>query len=171
MSKRLIILIMFLCVNVCFAQDKKDIKAHPDFTGFWILQSVTVKPKSDADDAEYVDKRRRITQNETEFKIEIFDLINGRNIKQGELIYYTDGRGEHSGKLESKTKWDGNKIVTKSSDKTFHITYELSPDGNKLFETTVMKTKIAFSLNGKYQSTEEYKTIIKSIYAKSTENP
>jgi hypothetical protein len=155
-------------VVLCSAQDKVDSSQNkPDLTGTWELDQS--KSKSDRGSIPYGSVRLIITHTEPELKIMRRGNANGKNY-DNDSIFYTDNRGEtntsvfqtalniggarqdppKSDELESKTKWEGNKLVSQSS-----ITYvvsgysfivnqtvsrELSTDGKILTITTTMNS-------------------------------
>lgn len=155
-------------VVLCSAQDKMDSSQNkPDLTGTWELDQS--KSKSDRGSIPYGSVRLIITHTEPELKIMRRGNSNGKNYNN-DSIFYTDNRGEtnpsvfqtalniggarqdspKSDVLKSKTKWEGNKLVSQSS-----ITYvvsgysfivnhtvsrELSTDGKILTITTTMNS-------------------------------
>ncbi|HSE32527.1 MAG TPA: hypothetical protein VLA93_13225 [Pyrinomonadaceae bacterium] len=120
--------ILFLCTTAEAQNPKSQIK--PDFSGTWLLDT---KKSNTAGLTTSPDLPITILHQDPEFKMVLSSESNGQ-IKKHEFIYFTDGRGEEneatsvitsdpSGfkpedlrnkKTESKTKWSGNKIVTRS---------------------------------------------------------
>jgi len=132
--------ILLLCATA-EAQNKSTAKL--DFSGTWLLDAkksntggLTMRP----------DLPMTITHQDPEFKMVISSERNGQIVKH-EFMYYTDGRGEvneatsvittdpsgfkpedlRNKKTESKTKWSGNKIVTRSR-------YKLNVAGGSVIE-------------------------------------
>src|SRR4030095_3927 len=120
--------ILFLCAIVA-AQNTKS-TAKPDFSGTWLLDTkksntggLTMRP----------DLPMTISHQDPEFKMVIASESNGQ-ITKHEFTYFTDERGEmneptsvitsdpsgfkpedlRNKKTESKTKWSGNKVVTRT---------------------------------------------------------
>jgi hypothetical protein len=121
-----LVVILFLCA-IATAQKST---AKPDFTGTWLLDTrksntggLTTRP----------DLPVTISHKDPEFKMVISSELSGQ-ITKHEFVYFTDGRGEmneatsvitsdpsgfkpedlRNKKTESKTKWSGNKVVTRS---------------------------------------------------------
>ena len=164
-KKITIALIMLICVNICLAQNEKNAQTRPNFSGVWIFESEESNPKSNAklqNDGEI-----QITYNEPELKMTRVVKRDGDTILN-ELTYYTDGRGETHA-LQSKTKWDGKKILIKYPKDNTEVLLELSPDGNKLFETTTIKVTITIEMFGTKQ-TRTNKSVIKLTYLRKTTN-
>lgn len=116
------VLLLLVSVTLVAAQGerRKDGKNHPDLTGTWVLD----KSKSDfgpfqSSPVVKADVTLVISHREPELKITRRASLNGRSETQ-ELAYYTDERGEKNpsvfGKvgLESKTKWEGTRLVARS---------------------------------------------------------
>jgi hypothetical protein len=152
------LLFAFACAAPCAAQDKKkEPPARPDFSGTWVL---------DLKKSGYGNVRNPravtlpttlvIAHGEPEVRVtrkfpEAYSEERG-----GEIVYYTDGRGEKntlvgrdrvslSGTIESHTKWKGKRLVIRGTDylvafgdtNSFDFTerWELSADGNTLTQT------------------------------------
>jgi hypothetical protein len=136
-----IIVTLLLCGSAA-AQNSKA-TAKPDFSGTWLLDTkksntggLTTRP----------DLPITISHQEPEFKMVISSEANGQ-IKKHEFTYFTDGRGEENEATsiitanpaafkpedlknkvtKSKTKWRGDKIVTRSR-------YTLNVPGASLIE-------------------------------------
>jgi hypothetical protein len=161
-KRPLVFIFIVLTASLAAGQDSKtgaNKKAKPDLSGTWQLDSYeTSKGKSvKATDVVFM----IVKYQEPEIK---FIENNGRTDEQ-ELIYYSDGRGEEnpsgisvssvsrepdptqfSEKLASKTKWDGDKLVSRGllrrvvSGQIFRLEivkeWKLSSDGKTLNETT-----------------------------------
>jgi hypothetical protein len=149
---------VLLPVILCAAQGAKvktDGKGHPDFSGSWTLD----KSKSDFGpfrDSPVVkaDVALVIAHGDPALKMTRTMKREGRELTQ-ELNYYTDGRGETNPStlgrvgLRSETRWDGRKIVARSTLKrktpdggALEIEstekWELSGDGQTLTQTSVI---------------------------------
>jgi len=132
--------------------------AKPDLSGTWAFDRTrsNVAPRSVAN-AEI-----KISHHDPELKISTTITING-NAQQRELTYFSDGRGEtnpatqwisnrpdgnvpHPAETKSKTKWIGDRIVTRTTLRKMegiHMVEEeivdewkLSADGKTLTHTT-----------------------------------
>jgi hypothetical protein len=139
LKKILFLLIVILFVVPCSAQDKKDSsQPKPDLSGTWELDqsrsvsSVGSRPKRSV--------TLTISHKEPEIKFMRRGNTDGKEFNN-DAVFYTDNRGESnpsvfqtalgmggtsgssvkSDELKSKTKWDGNKLVSHSS-----ITYVVS---------------------------------------------
>jgi hypothetical protein len=139
----------------------KSTQTKPDFSGNWLLDSKKSSPgKSDKPDNPI-----RISHREPEFRITRTSESDGKTVER-ESVYFTDGRGETNPATallttnprdvkpgdvakeltKSKTKWSGNRLVTRSSLRLLvagHvIEYELidewrlSADGKVLTQTS-----------------------------------
>jgi len=154
MKKALSCFLLLALAVVCAARDdkKKESKPHPDLTGTWALD----KSKSDLGPFRdrpiaKADETLVIAHHDPELKIMRTLSLNGQE-QSHDLAYYTDGRGETNpatfggGEVKSKTKWDGEKVVAKSSTMRqtsqgavfIDVTdrWQLSADGQTLTETT-----------------------------------
>lgn len=156
MMKRIVLCVLLFSLGavVCAARDdrKKDAKPHPDMTGTWTLD----KSKSDFGPfrdrpISKADVKLVVTQRDPELKLTRTLSLNGQQDVR-EQTYYTDERGETNpptlgtGEVKSKTKWDGDKVVTRSKMTretqrgTFEIDttekWQLSSDGQTLTVTT-----------------------------------
>jgi len=132
-KKLILILCTMSCVVVCFAQDKK---SRPDLTGTWVRSSYKSNHRGQIENYPVT---LTISHNEPELKITRKRVVQGKE-KIADEVYYTDGRGEKneaqfqsalavgssptSGivqkgatdpQTKSKTKWEGNKLVSRSS--------------------------------------------------------
>lgn len=104
-------------------------KKEPDFSGTWLLDQ---KKSNDSGLTTRPDLPIKISHHEPEFRVTM-PTEKGGQIVEREFVYFTDGRGEtnqatsglttnpsaaHADRpktrvAESKTKWSGNKIVTR----------------------------------------------------------
>jgi len=114
------LLLFVLLSGIVFANAADD-KAKPDFSGNWTLD----KSKSDLGqfargNLANASMSMSVTYKEPEWKMVRHIDANGQNIAQN-YTYYTDGRGETnpgllgSAQVKSKTKWEGTKLVSRSS--------------------------------------------------------
>ncbi|HEX7297220.1 MAG TPA: hypothetical protein VF251_15820 [Pyrinomonadaceae bacterium] len=89
-------------------------------------------------------------------QININRVFKSKRYTQEEaLTYYTDERGEENTdtnqKVESKTTWDGDKIVSQSATRGFEdrfdgfrtVTWQISKDGNTIKQTTMIRSTIS----------------------------
>ncbi len=133
-------------------------QTKPDLSGTWAFDAA----HSNVTPASIVNAGIKISHHDPEFKVFRTITVNG-NEEQKELTYYTDGRGEtnpathwissspdaklpQSAETKSKTKWSGNRIVTRFSLRTtegIHVVeqevvdeWKLSADGKTLTLTT-----------------------------------
>ena len=143
---------VLLWVAMCAAQDSK---GRPDFGGSWTRD----RSKSDFGRLrDSPDAKRDVTllvsYEEPTLKLTRRTSFEGREERQ-ELVYYTDGRGETNPStlgrvgLKSQTKWDGKKIVSRSTltrrapdGGTLELNsiekWELSADGRTLTQTSTI---------------------------------
>lgn len=125
-------LIFGFIISLCASTNSQNSKspAKPDFSGTWLLDTkksnagaLTTRP----------DLPITISHQDPEFKMVTSSEVSGQ-IRKHEFTYFTDGRGEtneatsvitsnpsgfkpedlRNKTTESKTKWSGNKIVTRS---------------------------------------------------------
>jgi hypothetical protein len=143
------LLVLCLLASAAAGDDKKK---HPDFSGTWRIDRAksdfgefSERPLSKADATLVVEHR------DPELKIRRTLGLNGRE-EVKEFAYYTDGRGETNqatigvGEVESKTKWDGDKVVSEAQIRrrgqggTYELNvtqkWQVSPDGKTLTNTT-----------------------------------
>lgn len=140
-SISLIVIPFFLCATAAAQNAKSPTK--PDFSGTWLLDTkksntnaLTTRP----------DLPMTISHQDPEFKM-VISSESGGQITKHEFVYFTDGRGEmneatsvitsdpsgfkpedlRNKKTESKTKWSGNKVVTRSR-------YKLNVPGGSFVE-------------------------------------
>jgi len=153
------LLTFWLCGGAAARGDrKKGGQPHPDFSGTWRLD------KSKSDFGEFSDRPLSkadatlvVEHRDPELKIRRTLSLNGRE-ELKEFAYYTDERGETNqatigvGEVKSKTKWDGDRVVSEA-----HVTrrgqsgpYELdvtqkwqvSSDGKSLTNTTTISNQM-----------------------------
>ena len=149
---------VFLIAVCAIARGQGSQPAKPDFSGTWAFDPArsNVSPKSTANAG------IKISHHDPELKISMTVTING-NPQPKEFTYFSDGRGEtnpatrwistspdgntpHPAETKSKTKWSGDRIVTRYTLRTrmgIHISEEeiveewkLSADGKTLTRTT-----------------------------------
>ena len=121
---------------------------RPHFEGTWRLAKSSNR-KEPATEITLV-----IQHNDPEIKINRVYKSN-RYTREEALTYYTDERGEEnldtSQKVESKTKWEGNNIVSRSPTRGFEdrfdgfrtVTWQISKDGNTIKQTTTIRSTIS----------------------------
>jgi hypothetical protein len=105
-------------------------QAKPDFSGVWLLDQ---KKSNDPGLTRRSDLPIKISHHAPEFRVTIPTELNGQ-VTERDFIYFTDGRGETNPLTsfvttnpagikadelkkqvsKSKTKWSGNKVVTRS---------------------------------------------------------
>jgi hypothetical protein len=153
LSASLLAALLTLSLSVAAAgDDKKKVKSHPDFSGTWRLDhsksdfgAFEDKPLAKADSTLVVEHR------DAELKIKRTLSLNGQE-EVKEFVYYTDERGETNqatlgvGEVKSKTKWDGDrvvseaKVVRKSQTGPYELNvtqrWQVSSDGKTLTNTT-----------------------------------
>jgi hypothetical protein len=158
--KMLVLVLVNLAVAVSVtAQGNKSPK--PDLTGTWQLDA----GKSNAPDIGKRGETIKIVHAEPELRITRTFLANGQAISR-EFVYFTDGKGEtnaatlflafdprhkrpeelQSVSVKSKTKWQGDKIVIRTSTESrlerLRMQYlvvdewKLSADGKTLTQTS-----------------------------------
>lgn len=170
-NKKLILILWAMsCVVVCAAQDKKSsAQSRPDLTGTWVRSSYKSNHRGQL---ESYPVTLTVSHKEPELKITRKSVVHGKE-KITDGVYYTDGRGERNEaefrsalavgssptsaieqkgandpQTKSKTKWEGNKLVSRSSSSLeavghrFYIDTaqkrELSADGKTLTITTTI---------------------------------
>ncbi len=139
-----------LLTSAAAVGDKK--RARPDFSGTWELDRsksefglFSDRPLSKADSTLVVEHR------DPELKIRRTLGLNGQE-EVKDFAYYTDGRGETNqatlgvGEVKSKTRWDGDEIVSEARIKRrgqggayeLKVTqkWQVSSDGKTLTNTT-----------------------------------
>ena len=137
-------------------------KSKPDFSGRWLLDQ---KKSDDSGLTTRPDLPIKINHQEPEFRVTRSSERNGQ-IVEHDFIYFTDGRGEENEATsllttnpsgvksddlknrvtKSKTKWSGNKIVTRAllrMDVAGHFVefeqveeWKISEDGKVLTQTS-----------------------------------
>jgi hypothetical protein len=139
---------------------QKTAKPKPDFTGTWLLD----RTKSNIGPPLLTDQPLKIVHHDPELRVIHRVQNNGQSVEK-DFVYYSDGRGEtnpttmylstgtdmnkpRSDKdvTKSKTRWDGNKLVTRSTLSSiigghsleFDIVdeWKLSKDGKTLTQTS-----------------------------------
>lgn len=144
------------CTVLCLAQDvsqKSASQSKPDLSGTWELDKSKSKLGKKMGGITLI-----ISQREPEIRMIRKSTLDG-NVKNQELIYYGDGRGERnptpvrdelteSDFIETTTKWEKNKLVSKaiylrkSPRGSFEMEvtnqWELSSDGTMLTNTTTI---------------------------------
>jgi hypothetical protein len=150
-KKVMISLVVISCIVLCIgsnAKSKSQKKGPPDLTGIWKLDKSKGHynrlsgPKTDTD----ADLILTISHVEPEIKVIRKLIREGQERILQELIYYSDGKGETGYALvaplegKSKSKWDGNKLMTKFTARGKEIyeviqEWSLSADGNTLTQT------------------------------------
>jgi hypothetical protein len=152
------------------AQAKQKIaKTKPDFSGTWQLDTA----KSNVGPSVTSDQPIKIIHHDPELRITHFLQINGQSTEK-EFVYYSDGRGETNPRImffttgtdlkkpgndkdltNSTTKWNGDKLVTRSSfrnivrGRSLEIDvideWKLSKDGKTLTQTSRTVFRIEMS--------------------------
>jgi len=137
-------------------------KSKPDFTGTWLLDQ---KKSNDSGLTTRPDLPIKITHQEPELRITRSSEKDGQVVEHN-FVYFTDGRGEENEATQllttnpssvnaddlknrvrkSKTKWSGNKIVTRAllrMDVAGHFVefeqvdeWKISDDGKVLTQTS-----------------------------------
>jgi len=145
-------------------KQKADAAKRPDFSGRWILdvkksafgkgmpvekiqEKIARKEGTDKENVSYAD----LNIEHREPELIVMEGQSDPSNRRGE-IYFTDERGETNtislvGLVNSKSKWDGKRLVTtvfrktapgkKSDTIVARTTWELSKDGNTLTKTVV----------------------------------
>ena len=151
-----ILSILWIAANGLPQDGKSKPAGKPDFSGTWVFD----KSKSKLGQLERTPLANAavtlvIAHKDPELKITQKASLNGQD-RTLDLVYYSDGRGETnppllgSREVKSKTKWDGNKLASKSTtqidmgrggygDTAFidtSVKRELSEDGKTLTITT-----------------------------------
>ena len=160
--------------------------SRPDLTGTWVLVEDGGKRTRKSAPAPENEIRLEVVHREPELKIIRRTLSDGREAVR-ESVYYSDGRGEtnlgpgittspadaREDVLKSKTRWDGDKLVTRTTIQQnvradgliFHIIDEwrLSAVGRILTRTS--KTKIengnVFSSTAIVPGPAEFKSVFR----------
>lgn len=153
----LLLLSAFVCAAPCAAQEKKkEPPARPDFSGTWVLD--LKKSGYQVRDPRAVTLPTTLVITHGEPEVRVTRKFSGAYSEErgGEIVYYTDERGEKntlagsdrvslSGTIETHTKWKGARLVIRGTEylvafgdaNTFDFTerWELSADGNTLTQT------------------------------------
>ena len=120
-------------------------KQKPNFSGIWIDGETTLKIKIEGP---------KLTMKRSSRTKEAFLVYGVRQhfTDTYEMVYYTDGRGEtqKTSKAKSITKWEGNKLVVRTSSiltskgDTAEIdvtdTWEVSKDGTELMLSSAFRS-------------------------------
>lgn len=158
LSASLLTVLLTLCLFAVAAAGDDKKRSHPDLSGTWRIDKeksdfgeFSDRPLSKADATLVVEHR------DPELKVRRTLSLNGQE-EVKEFTYYTDERGETNqatigvGEVKSKTKWDGDRLVSEA-----HITrrsqtgpYELnvvqkwqvSSDGRTLTNTTTISNQM-----------------------------
>jgi hypothetical protein len=173
----------------------KGINDRPNFSGDWILNVTESKydsPSSNQLIAADAGVITRIVHNEPEFRITLINSASGA--VKSEFPYFTDGREvqipTRAGLEKSKTKWDGDKLVTKGKllqgkpppppklekgqkiaghgtfdDPEIKTEWFLSPDGQKLTEKLQITSRLRMTMMGQ-ESVHETKSLFVKVYDK-----
>lgn len=166
MLSRLIMKCAILCFAVAafafpISGQSKPAKAKPDLTGTWLID---VKKSNSVGLTSRPDLPIKISHQDPELRITLTSEANGQ-LGERQFVYFTDERGEENEatamlttnpgapprdpqkeRTKSKTRWSGNKIVTRSLLQLqaggrvveFDLVEEwkLSSDGKTLTQTT-----------------------------------
>lgn len=161
LSASLLTVLLALCLSAVAAagdDKKREGKSRPDLSGTWRIDKArsdfgefSERPLSKADATLVVEHK------DPELKIRRTLSLNGQE-EVKEFTYYSDERGETNqatigmGEVKSKTKWDGDRLVSEA-----HVTrrsqtgsYELnvvqkwqvSSDGKTLTNTTTISNQM-----------------------------
>lgn len=150
----LLTLLLTLCLLSSAAAGDEKKRSHPNFSGTWQID----RAKSDFGEfserpLSKADSTLVIAHSEPELKIKRTLRLNGQE-EVKEFTYYTDERGETNqatlgvGEVKSKTKWDGDKVVSeahverKGQGGTYELNvtqkWQVSSDGKALTNTTTI---------------------------------
>jgi hypothetical protein len=150
-------LLLALCLLASAAAGDDRKKSHPDFSGTWRID----RPKSDYGEwwdkpLAKADSTLAVEHRDPELKIKRTLSLNGQE-EVRDYAYYTDERGETNqgifgvGQVESKTRWDGDKVVSeahverrgRSGPYTLDVTqkWQVSSDGKTLTNTTYISNE------------------------------
>lgn len=163
-------LLICLCATLCLAQRKKsNEQTRPNLSGTWILSPSESKVPG-FNIALANDSVTEIIYREPELRIITKAKEDKGDTSISELVYYTDNRGETNpsgAKTDtSKTKWEGRKLVSKFKDEGKKTEWELSPDGNKLTRTTIIKNSVTIRILGEERTTTN-KSEIRLVYTRT----
>jgi hypothetical protein len=139
---RLVILLFTLFASV---SSQEVSKPRPNFSGIWIDGETTLKIKIEGP---------KLTIKRSSRTKEAFLVYGVRQhfTESYEMVYYMDGRGEtqKTSKAKSTTKWEGDKLVVRTSSirtsegDTLEIdvtdTWEVSKDGSELMLSSVYRS-------------------------------
>ena len=154
-----ILLTLCLLASAPAADDKqKGGKSRPDFSGTWRVD------KSKSDFGEFSDRPLSkadatlvVEHRDPELKVRRMLSLNGQ-VEVKEFTYYADGRGETNqatigvGEVKSKTKWDGDRVVSearvtrRSQTGPYELDvvqkWQVSSDGKTLTNTTTISNQM-----------------------------
>jgi hypothetical protein len=170
LSASLLIVLLTWCLSAVVSAGDDKQKSHPDFSGTWRIDRsksdfglFSDRPLSKADATLVVEHR------DPELKVRRTLSLNGQE-EVKEFAYYTDERGETNqatlgvGEVKSKTKWDGDRVISEASitrrgrsgPYTLDVTqkWQLSSGGKALTNTTVIRNK-----EGEQETVEELKLV------------
>jgi hypothetical protein len=151
---------LLILISPAVAQQKQPQAEARDFGGTWILD----KSQSTPGVSQFGKTKLKISYRDPKLKItRILEMSSILAADVGKItstepiedfVYYTDTRGEKNRSvfdptvslsgIRTSTAWEGDKIIVRSSDKQSRSqmdtteTWELSPDGKALTETTTI---------------------------------
>ena len=154
-------ILLTLCLLACAAAadaGKMEGKSRPDFSGTWRID------KSKSDFGEFSDRPLSkadatlvVEHKDPELKIRRTLSLDGRE-EVKEFTYYADERGETNqatigvGEVKSKTKWDGDKVVSEARltrrgqggpyELNVVQKWQVSSDGKTLTNTTTISNQM-----------------------------
>jgi hypothetical protein len=158
MKAILLTLCLLACAMSAAQEKKKEGKSRPDFSGTWRID----KAKSDFGEfserpLSKAEATLAVEHKEPELKVRRTLSLNGRE-EVKEFTYYTDGRGETNqatigvGEVKSKTKWDGDRVVSeaqvtrRSQTGPYELSvvqkWQVSSDGGTLTNTTTISNQM-----------------------------
>jgi hypothetical protein len=166
MKRALAVLLLAACAAAAAAaqgekKGGKSEKPRPDLSGTWLRDN----DKSDFGNFAQSPLARAkliyvIDAKDPEIKITRKSALDGQEDSR-QVTHYSDGRGETNpamigdGEMKSKTKWEGSKLVAKSSTSSQTpngplymetlIKWELSDDGKTLTETISMTRSVNYT--------------------------
>lgn len=151
---------LLILISPAVAQQKQPQTRARDFGGTWILD----KSRSTLGVSQFGKTKLKISHRDPKLKItRILEMNSIFAVDVGKItstepiedfVYYTDTRGEKNRSvfdptvslsgIRTDTAWEDDKIIVRSSDKRSSSqmdtteTWELSPDGKTLIETTTI---------------------------------
>jgi hypothetical protein len=139
MKRRLTIGLLLLAS--CCVCTQAQVKSKPNLSGTWIVDAT----RSEKTNNPLEDSETSVTIQQNDPEIKLVRTLGSFTVTS---IYFSDGRGEtHKDpatghELKSKTKWDGDKLVTRYTGRRFGIgtvtsmdiieEWKLSKDGKTL---------------------------------------